>query len=91
MSIKKNPIKSINLSAINNKSNNTVDEIELEDIIQPTIYSINSLMEYYGSCILKTQMLPAFIRYAVINKNEKQIIKSINLSNSPFSNRDASL
>lgn len=27
-------------------------------------------MEYYGSSILKTQMLPAFIRYAFINKNE---------------------
>lgn len=34
-------------------------------------------MEYYGSCILKTQMLPAFIRYAVINKNEEQTTKSI--------------
>jgi hypothetical protein len=27
-------------------------------------------MEYFGNCILKTQMIPAFIRYAVINKNE---------------------
>ena len=62
-------IEKINLSEINNKSN-SVDAIEIDEIIQPNIYSINSLMEYYGNCILKTQMIPAFIRYAVINKNE---------------------
>ena len=76
--IKKNPIKSINLSSINNKSN-TIDEIEIDDIIKPNSYSINSLMEYYGSCILKTQTIPTFIRYAVINKNHEQIIKANNI------------
>ena len=63
------PISKINLSEINNKSN-AIDAIEIDDIIQPKIYSINSLMDYYGNCILKTQMLPAFIRFAVINNNE---------------------
>ena len=78
MSIQTNPVKSINLSTINNKSN-SVDEIEIDDMIKPNIYSINSLMEYYGNCILKTQMLPAFIRYIVINKKEEKIIKSIKM------------
>jgi hypothetical protein len=66
---KTKPIEKINLSEINNKSN-AVDAIEIDEIIQPKEYSINSLMKYYGNCILKTQMIPAFIRYAVINKNE---------------------
>lgn len=81
--IKKNPIKSINLSSINNKSN-TIDEIEIDDIIKPNSYSINSLMEYYGSCILKSQMLPAFIRYAVINKNQEQKKKANNILSTLF-------
>jgi hypothetical protein len=70
-SIDKNvrPIEKINFSQISNKSN-TVDAIEIDEIIQPKIYSIKSIMEYYGNCILKTQMIPAFIRYAVINKNK---------------------
>ena len=69
------PTKSINLADINNKSN-AIDEIEIEDIIKPNIYSINSLMEYFGGCILKTQMLPAFIRYSFISKKDDQIEKS---------------
>ena len=71
-------IKPINISEINNQSN-TVDSIDMDEISQPEIYSINSIMEYFGSCILKTQMLPAFIRYAVKNNNEEQITKSINI------------
>ena len=67
--IKTKPIPKINLSEIYNKSN-AIDGIEIDDIIEPTNYSINSLMEYYGNCILKTQMLPVFIRFAFINNNE---------------------
>ena len=81
--ITKQPIKSINLSEINNKSN-TIDEIELDDIIKPNSYSINLLMEYYGSCILKTQMIPAFIRYAFINKSQEQIAKANNILSTLF-------
>ena len=77
------PTKSINLSDINNKSN-SIDEIELEDIIQPNIFSINSLMEYFGSCILKTQMLPAFIRYSFISKKDDQMTKSTNIISELF-------
>ena len=36
-------------------------------------------MEYFGSCILKTQILPAFIRYAVKNQNAEQITKATNI------------
>ena len=74
----KKQIKPINIPEINNQSN-TVDRIDMDEIAQPKIYSINSIMEYFGSCILKTQMLPAFIRYAVKNNDEKQITKSINI------------
>ena len=73
----------INLSAINDKPNN-IDKIEIDVIINPKTYSINSIMEYYGSCILKTQMLPAFIRYAVINKNQEQIKKANNIFSTLF-------
>ena len=47
-SIDKNvrPIEKINFSQISNKSN-TVDAIEIDEIIQPKIYSIKSIMEYY--------------------------------------------
>ena len=41
----KNPIKLINLSKINNKSN-IIDEIKIDDIIKSNSYSINSLLEY---------------------------------------------
>lgn len=81
--ITKHPLKPINLSSISNKSN-TVDEIEINDIIKPEAYSINSLMEYYGSCILKTQMLPGFIRYVVINKSQDQIKKANNFLSTLF-------
>ena len=81
--IKTSPIPKINLSEINNQSN-TVDAIEIEDVIQPKIYSINSLMEYYGNCILKTQMLPAFIRLAVINKNDDDQTKATKILSNLF-------
>ena len=81
--INKIGLKPINLSEINKKTN-TIDEIEIDDIIKPNSYSINSLMEYYGSCILKTQMLPAFIRNAVINKNIDQITKANNILSTLF-------
>ena len=79
----KKPIHSKYISDISNQSN-TVDEIELEDMNEPDSYTINSLMEYYGRCILKTQMLPAFIRYAVITKNEEKITKSTNFISTLF-------
>jgi len=60
----KNPFKLINLSEIINKSN-IIEIIEIDDIIKPNSYSINSLMEYYGSCILKTQMISAIMRYSI--------------------------
>ncbi len=70
--------KQINASEINNQST-SIDTIEIEEINHPQIYSINSLMEFFGSCILKTQILPAFIRYAVKIKDENQITKAINI------------
>ena len=68
-------IASNNVSDINNKSD-SIDEIEIKDISKPQIYSIKSLMEYFGSCILLTQMLPAFIRYSFIKQEQTQITKS---------------
>ena len=76
--VKTKPVKPINLWEINNKSN-FIDKIEIDEIIQPENYSINSLMKYFGNCILKTQMIPAFIRYAVINNNEGDIKKATNI------------
>ena len=38
-------------------------------------------MEFFGSCILKTQMLPPFIRYAVKINDENQKTKAINILN----------
>ena len=67
--------KAINISEIINQST-SVDAIEIEEIIHPKTYSINSLMEFFGNCILKTQMLPAFIRLAVINKNDDDQTKA---------------
>ena len=65
----------LNTSEINNEST-SVDKIEIEEIILPKKYSINSLMEFFGNCILKTQILPAFIRYAVKINDENQKKKS---------------
>ena len=79
----KKPLHSKYISDISNKSN-TVDEIELEDMNEPDSKTINSLMEYYGRCILKTQMLPAFIRYAVMTENQEKIIKSTNFISTLF-------
>ena len=87
--INKSPIHSKYISNINNKSN-SVDEIELDEIIIPNTYSIKSLMEYYGSCILKTQMLPSFIRYAVIKNDEKKIAQSINVLSALYNLYDIS-
>ena len=81
--VKKIPIKPISLSEINNKSN-TIDEIEIDDIINPNSYSINSLMEYYRSCILKTQILPGFIRYSATNKDLGQIMKANHILSTLF-------
>ena len=72
--------KAINISEIINQST-SVDAIEIEEIIHPKTYSINSLMEFFGSCILKTQMLPPFIRYAVKINDENQKTKAINILN----------
>jgi hypothetical protein len=60
------------------------EEIEIENIIQPRTYSINSLMDYLGSCFSKTLMFPSFIRYAFKNKREDQINKSINILSDLF-------
>ena len=36
-------------------------------------------MKFFGSCILKTQILPAFIRYAYKIDDKKQQIKAVNI------------
>lgn len=36
-------------------------------------------MEYFGKCILTTQILPSFIRYAVKNQNPDNIKKATNI------------
>lgn len=79
-SVKRNTrqIKPINLSEIDNQSI-AVDTIEIEEIKPPEKYSINSIMEYFGKCILTTQILPSFIRYAVKNQNPDNIKKATNI------------
>lgn len=79
-SVKRNTrqIKPINLSEIDNQSI-AVDTIEIEEIKPPEKYSINSIMEYFGKCILTTQILLSFIRYAVKNQNPDNIKKATNI------------
>lgn len=48
----RNQIKSINISELNNPLN-SIDLIEIDEINEPDNYSINSLMQFFGSCILK--------------------------------------
>ena len=74
----RNQIKSINISELNNPLN-SFGLIEIDEINEPDNYSINSLMQFFGSCILKTHVLPAFIRYAYKIDDKKQQIKAINI------------
>ena len=74
----RNQIKSINISELNN-SLNSICLIEIDEINEPDNNSINSLMQFFGSCILKTQILPSFIRYAYKIDDKKQQIKAINI------------
>jgi len=76
-------IKSINTSELNNPLT-SIDLIEIDEVIQPDNYSINSLMEFFGSCILKTQMLPVFIRYAYKIKDKEQQKKATNILSDLF-------
>ena len=68
-----NEIDIINKCKINN--------IEIDEIIRPKIYSIKSLIEYIEKCIYATQILPNFIRYIIINYNSDNIIKATNILN----------
>ena len=78
-----NQIKSISTSELNNPLN-SIDLIEIDEIIQPDNYSINTLMQFFGSCILKTQILPAFIRYAYKIDDKKQQIKATQILSDLF-------
>lgn len=78
-----NQIQSINTSELNNPLT-SIDSIEIDEIIQPDYYSINSLMEYFGSCILKTQMIPAFIRYAYKTGDKDQQKKATDILSDLF-------
>ena len=76
-------IKPINTSELNNPLT-SIDLIEIDEIIKPDNYSINSLMEFFGNCILKTQMLPVFIRYAYKISDKKQQTKATNILSDLF-------
>jgi len=52
---------------------------EIDEIIQPKVISINSIMEFFENCIYKTQIFPAFIRHMVISKKEDLKIKATNI------------
>lgn len=67
--INTNQIK-INLKEINIEPKD-INLIEIDEIVEPKIYSINSIIEYFQNCIFITQILPSFIRYAVINNNSE--------------------
>ena len=59
--------------------NNFNNLVEIDEIIQPKILSINSIIEFFENCIYKTQIFPPYIRYIVINKNEDLKIKATNI------------
>ena len=70
-------------SDINNQPT-TMDIIDIDEIKQPEKYTINSIIEYIRSSIIKAKMLPSFIRYAVKNQNEEKMKKSINILSELF-------
>ena len=74
VNIKTKPIEKLDIP--NNNFNNLV---EINEIIQPKVISINSIEEFFENCIYKTQIFPSFIRYIVINKNEDLKLKAINI------------
>jgi len=60
--------------------NNNINILEeIDEIIQPKVISINSIMEFFENCIYKTQIFPAFIRHIVFIKNENLKIKATNI------------
>ena len=59
--------------------NNFNNLVEIDEIIQPKILSINSIIEFFENCIYKTQIFPPYIRYIVIYKNEDLKIKATNI------------
>lgn len=77
-------IESFNFLSDKNNKTNSIDEIEIKDIIPPENYSINSLMKSLGSCIFKTQMLPPFIRYSCYYTMKDQINKSKDILSNLF-------
>ena len=56
-----------------------LNNIEIYDIIQPKIYSINSIVKYLENCIIKIQLIPNYIRYSIRNKNTENINKATNI------------
>ena len=70
-------------SDINNQPT-TMDIKDIDEIKQPEKYTINSIIEYIRSSIIKAKMLPSFISYAVKNQNEEKMKKSINILSELF-------
>ena len=72
--INTNPIKKLDIP-----KNNFNDFVEINEIVQPKVVSLNSIVKFFENCIYKTQIFPANIRYIVINKNEDLKIKATNI------------
>jgi len=70
----------------NQNQNEVIDssQIEIDEIQVENIKSIYSIMEFFDNCISKTRILPIFIKVSVMNKNEKEISKAINIFNKLF-------
>ena len=51
-------------------------DIDVDEIIQPSNYSINSLIKFLKNCIFKTQIMPSFILHAVKHKKNNGIQKA---------------
>ena len=70
----------------NQNQNEVIDssQIEIDEIQVEKIKSIYSIMEFFDNCISKTRILPIFIKVSVMNKNEKEISKAINIFNKLF-------
>ena len=71
-------IKKIDLKEINNESD-FVNVIEINEILQPKIYSINSIMEYFENCIMTIYIIPSYLRYAVTNNDSDKLKKATNI------------
>ena len=72
-------IELINISEKNKQYE--LNNIEIEDIIQPNTFTIKSMIEYFENCIIATKLFPNFIRYILLNNNSEKKNKATNILN----------